>query len=102
MKKLFLILLIFGFSTPAHSQQTDENINTKIDVEYFWNQIKKTREIKYGVDKHWNKNMDYCSYFAENIALTKGEGLVMSKLVKYANKCHHTLNFMTKYLLEKK
>ena len=102
MKKLFLLFLIFGFSTPAHSQQTDENITTKIDVEYFWNQIKKTREIKYGVDKNWNKNMDYCSYFAENIALTKGEGLVMSKLVKYANKCHHTLNFMTKYLLEKK
>ena len=44
--------------------------------------------------------MDYCSYFAEKIALSKGEGLVMSKLIKYADKCHQTLNFMTKYLLE--
>ena len=102
MKKLFLLFLIFGFCTPAHSQQTDENITTKIDVEYFWNQIKKTRKIKYGVDKKWEKNMDYCSYFAENIALSKGEGFVMSKLVKYANKCHHTLNLMTQYLLEEK
>ena len=36
------------------------------------------------------------------LALSKGEGFVMSKLVKYANKCHHTLNLMTQYLLEEK
>ena len=44
--------------------------------------------------------MDYCSYWSENIALTKGVGLVISKLIKYADKCMNTLNFMTKYMLD--
>ena len=50
--------------------------------------------------EQWDKNMDYCSYFEEKVAIAKGEGLVMNKLIKYADKCHNTLNFMTKYLLE--
>ena len=33
-------------------------------------------------------------------SISKWEGYVMSNLIKYANKCHKTLNFMTKYLLE--
>ena len=78
----------------------DENITTKIDVQTFWKQVKETREIKYGKDDGWDKNMDYCSYWSENIALTKGEGLVMSNLIKYADKCMNTLNFMTKYMLD--
>ena len=104
MKKIFPKFLILSLCSPlfltTNSEQWDKNITTKVDVESFWEQIKKTREIKYGVDKDWEKNMDYCSYFAEKIALSKGEGLVMSKLIKYVNKCHQTLNFMTKYLLE--
>ena len=104
MTKIFsqflVIYLISTFFTKVSSEQLNKNITTKVDVEYFWNRIKKTREIKYGVDKDWNKNMDYCSYFAEKIALSKGEGLVMSKLIKYANKCHNTLNLMTEYILE--
>ena len=104
MKKIFPKFLILSLCSPlfltTNSEQWDKNITTKVDVESFWEQIKKTREIKYGVDKDWDKNMDYCSYFAEKIALSKGEGLVMSKLIKYADKCHQTLNFMTKYLLE--
>ena len=44
--------------------------------------------------------MDYCSYFAEKIAVSKGEGYVMSNLIKYADKCHKTLNFMTRYMLD--
>ena len=78
----------------------DEKITSKIDVQTFWKQVKETREIKYGKDEGWDKNMDYCSYWSENIALTKGEGLVMSNLIKYADKCMNTLNFMTKYMLD--
>ena len=99
--KLFTALsLTVPFLMTANAEQWDKNITTKIDVESFWNQVKKTRELKYGVDKDWDKNMDYCSYFAEKVAIAKGEGLVMNKLIKYADKCHNTLNFMTKYLLE--
>ena len=78
----------------------DEKISTKIDVQTFWKQVKETREIKYGKDEGWNKNIDYCSYWSENIALTKGEGLVMSKLIKYADKCMNTLNFMTRFMFD--
>ena len=103
MKKIFLIIsLISPFFITANAEQWDKNITTKIDVESFWKQVKETREIKYGVDPSWDKNMDYGSYFAEKIALSKGEGLIMSKLMKYANKCHKTLNFMTNFLLEEK
>ena len=75
-------------------------ITSKVDVQTFWKQVKATREIKYGKDEGWDKNMDYCSYWSENIALTKGVGLVISKLIKYADKCMNTLNFMTKYMLD--
>ena len=101
MKKIFLIIsLISPFFITANAEQWDKNITTKVDVESFWKQVKETREIKYGVDKDWDKNMDYCSYFSEKIALSKKEGLVMSKLIKYADKCMNTLNFMTKYMLD--
>ena len=103
MKKSIKLLTALSLTVPflmtANSEQWDKNITTKIDVESFWKQVKETREIKYGKDPSWDKNMDYCSYFAEKIAISKGEGLAMSKLIKYSNKCHQTLNFMTKYLL---
>ena len=99
--KLLTVLSLSGaYLRSANAEQWDKNITTKIDVESFWKQVKETREIKYGKDPSWDKNMDYCSYFAEKIALSKGEGYVMSNLIKYADKCHKTLNFMTKYLLE--
>lgn len=102
MKKIFLIIsLISPFFITANAEQWDKNITTKVDVESFWKQVKETREIKYGRDEGWDKNMDYCSYWSENIALTKGEGLVMSNLITYADKCMNTLNLMTKYVLEK-
>ena len=102
MKKIFLIIsLISPFFITANAEQWDKNITTKVDVETFWKQLKETREIKYGRDEGWDKNMDYCSYWSENIALTKGEGLVMSNLITYADKCMNTLNLMTKYVLEK-
>ena len=101
LKFLTALSVLEAVIMSAKAEQWDNNITTKVDVESFWNQIKKTREIKYGVDKDWDKNMDYCSYFAEKIALTKGEGYIISNLIKYADKCHKTLHFMTKYLLEK-
>tara|TARA_B100001057_G_scaffold471652_1_gene534189 strand:- start:134 stop:460 length:327 start_codon:yes stop_codon:yes gene_type:complete len=101
MKKIFLIIsLISPFFITANAEQWDKNITTKVDVESFWNQVKETREIKYGKDSSWDKNMNYCSYFAEKIAVSKGEGYVMSNLIKYADKCHKTLNFMTRYMLD--
>ena len=99
--KLLTVLSLSGaFLISANAEQWDKNITTKIDVESFWNQVKETRELKYGKDPNWDKNMDYCSYFSEKIAVSKGEGLVMSNLIKYADKCMNTLNFMTKYLLD--
>ena len=104
MKKSIKFLTALSLTVPflmtANAEQWDKNITTKIDVESFWKQVKETREIKYGEDPSWDKNMDYCSYFAEKIALSKGEGYVMSNLVKYADKCHKTLNLMSIYLLE--
>ena len=98
--KLLIVFSVLGAQIiDANAEQWDKNITTKVDVESFWNQVKETRELKYGKDPSWDKNMDYCSYFAEKIAISKGEGLAMSKLIKYSNKCHQTLNFMTKYLL---
>ena len=99
--KLILFYLISGsLLTPVYSEKWDEKITSKVDVETFWKQVKETRKIKYGKDEGWEKNMDYCSYWSENIALKKGEGLVMSNLIKYADKCMNTLNFMNKYVLE--
>ena len=101
LSNLFISSLIFSsVLTPVYSEKWDKKITSKVDVATFWKQLKETREIKYGKDEGWDKNMDYCSYWSENIALSKGEGLVMSKLIKYADKCMNTLQFMTKYILE--
>ena len=101
LSNLFISSLIFSsVLTPVYSEKWDEKITSKVDVETFWKQLKETREIKYGKDEGWDKNMDYCSYWSENIALTKGEGLVMSKLIKYADKCMNTLNFMTRFMFD--
>ena len=105
MKKSIKLLTALSLTVPflmtTNAEQWDKKITTKVDVETFWNQVKETREIKYGKDPSWDKNMDYCSYFAEKIALSRGEGYVMSNLIKYAEKCHETLNFMTNIFLKK-
>ena len=103
--KLFIVFLIFvSFFTPIYSEEwnkeRDAKITTKIDVETFWKQVKKTREIKYGKDSTWDTYFDYCSNWSSKIAISKGEGYVMSKLVQYTNKCLETLGLMTKYVLE--
>ena len=103
--KLFIFFLIFGsFFMPIFSEERnkhrDTTITSKVDVETFWKQVKKTREIKYGKDSAWDINFDYCSNWSSKIATLKEEGYVMSKLVKYTNKCLKTLGLMTKYVLE--
>ena len=73
--KFLLIVSASGvISTATHSEEWDKNITSKIDVDSFWLEVKKVREIKYGVDASWDKNMDYCSYWSEQIAKSKGEG----------------------------
>lgn len=103
--KLFIFFLIFeSFFTPIYSEEwnkgRDAKITTKIDIETFWKQVKKTREMKYGKDSDWDINFDYCSYWSSKIAILKGEGYIMSNLIRYTNKCLNTLGLMTKYVLE--
>ena len=98
-------MLIFGsFFTPIYSEEWDKkrdaNITTKVDVETFWKQLKKIREIKYGKDSAWEINFDYCSNWSNKIAISKGEGYVMSNLIRHTQKCLNTLRLMTKYVLE--
>ncbi len=104
MISIFKLLTVFSvlgtLIIDANAEQWDKNITTKVDVESFWNQLKKTREIKYGINKEWNRNIDYCSDWAEKVALSKGEGLVVSNLMKYATKCMATLKQMTKMIYE--
>ena len=103
--KLVIFLLIVGsFFTPIYSEEwnkdRDAKITTKIDVETFWKQVKKTREIKYGKNSAWEVNFDYCSNWSSKIAISKGEGYIMSNLIRYTHKCLNTLDLMTKYVLE--
>lgn len=105
MCKLFSKLILFSLFfrsdlNPVYSEKWDENITTKVEVRTFWNRVKETREIKYGKDPNWDKNFDFCSDWSNNIAISKGEGYVMSNLIRYTHKCLNTLDFMTKYVLE--
>ena len=51
-KILFFCLILGSFFNPIYSEEwskeRDAKITTKIDVETFWKQVKKTRAIKYG------------------------------------------------------
>ena len=103
--KIILFFLIFGpFFAPFYSEELnkerDTKITTKVDVETFWKKFRKIREIKYGKDSTWDINFNYCSNWSSKIALSKGEGYVMSKLIGYTQKCLKTLDLMTKYVLE--
>ena len=98
-------MLIFGsFFTSIYSEELDKErdtkITTKVDVETFWKQLKKIREIKYGKDSDWEINFDYCSNWSNKIAISKGEGYIMSNLIRYTHKCLETLGLMTKNVLE--
>ena len=43
----------------------------KVTMDEFWKELKETREIKYGKDIHFEKNLDYCRHFGEISVLHK-------------------------------
>ena len=68
----------------------------KVTMDEFWKELKETREIKYGKDIHFEKNLDYCRHFAEISVLHKGVEWNLKNIVKYCYYCMNTLNGMTR------
>ena len=68
----------------------------KVTMDEFWRELKETREIKYGKDIHFDKNLDYCRHFGEISVLHKGDEWNLKNIVKYCYYCMNTLNGMTR------
>ena len=68
----------------------------KVTMDEFWKELKETREIKYGKDIHFEKNLDYCRHFGEISVLHKGDEWNLKNIVKYCYYCMNTLNGMTR------
>ena len=68
----------------------------KVTMDEFWRELKETREIKYGKDIHFEKNLDYCRHFGEISVLHKGDEWNLKNIVKYCYYCMNTLNGMTR------
>ena len=68
----------------------------KVTMDEFWEELKETREIKYGKDIHFEKNLDYCRHFGEISVLHKGDEWNLKNIVKYCYYCMNTLNGMTR------
>ena len=68
----------------------------KVTMDEFWRELKETREIKYGKDIHFEKNLDYCRHFGEISVLHKGDEWKLKNIVKYCYYCMNTLNGMTR------
>ena len=68
----------------------------KVTMDEFWRELKETREIKYGKDIHFEKNIDYCRHFGEISVLHKGDEWNLKNIVKYCYYCMNTLNGMTR------
>ncbi len=68
----------------------------KVTMDEFWRELKETREIKYGKDIHFEKNLDYCRHFGELSVLHKGDEWNLKNIVKYCYYCMNTLNGMTR------
>ena len=68
----------------------------KVTMDEFWIELKETREIKYGKDIHFEKNLDYCRHFGEISVLHKGDEWNLKNIVKYCYYCMNTLNGMTR------
>ena len=68
----------------------------KVTMDEFWKELKETREIKYGKDMHFEKNLDYCRHFGEISVLHKGDEWNLKNIVKYCYYCMNTLNGMTR------
>ena len=68
----------------------------KVTMDEFWRELKETREIKYGKDIHFEKNLDYCRHFGEISVLHRGDEWNLKNIVKYCYYCMNTLNMMTR------
>ena len=68
----------------------------KVTMDEFWKELKETREIKYGKDIHFEKNLDFCRHFGEISVLHKGDEWNLKNIVKYCYYCMNTLNGMTR------
>ena len=68
----------------------------KVTMDEFWRELKETREIKYGKDIHFEKNLDYCRHFGEISVLHRGDEWNLKNIVKYCYYCMNTLNGMTR------
>ena len=68
----------------------------KVTMDEFWKELKETREIKYGKDIHFEKNLDYCRHFGEISVLHRGDEWNLKNIVKYCYYCMNTLNGMTR------
>ncbi len=68
----------------------------KVTMDEFWEELKKTRKIKYGYDMHFEKNLDYCRHFAEISVIHREDEWNLKNIVKYSYYCMNTLNGMTR------
>ena len=50
-------------------------------MEEFWSELIETREIKYGKDEHFERNLDYCPNFSERAVLYKGDEWNLKNIV---------------------
>ena len=72
------------------------NKDMKASMEEFWRELIETREIKYGKDDHFERNLDYCGNFSEKAVLHKGDEWNLKNIVKYCYWCMDKLNKMTR------
>ena len=72
------------------------NKDMKVSMEEFWRELIETREIKYGKDDHFERNLDYCRNFSERAVLHKGDEWNLKNIVKYCYWCMDKLNKMTR------
>ena len=73
-----------------------DNKDMKASMEEFWRELIETREIKYGKDDHFERNLDYCRNFSERAVLHKGDEWNLKNIVKYCYWCMDKLNKMTR------
>ena len=78
------------------------NKDMKTSMEEFWRELIETREIKYGKDDHFERNLDYCRNFSERAVLHKGDEWNLKNIVKYCYWCMDKLNKMTREVKNEK
>ncbi len=78
------------------------NKDMKASMEEFWRELIETREIKYGKDDHFERNLHYCRNFSERAVLHKGDEWNLKNIVKYCYWCMDKLNKMTREVKNEK